>query len=284
MNSLGDAVQKTHDTLKNSGIPDARLEAELLITDLLKVPRHHLFAYQEQELTPQEKESLAGAVKRRLKREPLAYILGYKEFYDVPLVVGPAVMIPRPETELLVEHALAISRISIEDPHLVIAEPGTGCGGISINLALHLPSARIYATELSEDALKMAQLNIQKSKVTDRVTLLQGDLLKPVPEAIDLIVANLPYIRSDEIPNLSPEVQWEPRGALDGGPEGLDVISRMLNQALYKLNTGGGIILEIDPKQVEPLKELAMELFPGACIRTHKDLSHQERIFVIECR
>ena len=283
MTSLGDAVEQTHHTLKEGGIPDPRLEAELLLTNLLKVSRHQIFAFQEHELTPHQKNGLTKAVERRIKREPLAYIIGYKEFYEVSLAVGPGVMIPRPETELLVEHALATSRISIGDAQLVIAEPGTGSGCISINLALQL-SARVYATELSEDALKLAQMNIQQHKVGDRVTLLQGDLLEPVPEVIDIIVANLPYICSGEIPNLSPEIQWEPRTALDGGHDGLDVIRRMLHQAYAKLKTGGVIMLEIGPQQVEHLREFALDLFPGSSIRTYEDLSHQERLFVIECK
>ena len=282
MASLGDTVNKTRRTLEEAGIPDARLEAEVLVANLLQAPRHRIYAFQEQELTPQQEKALNTAMERRLKREPLAYILGHKEFYGIELVLRPGVLIPRPETEQLVEHALFTSLMHMEGSNLVIAEPGTGCGGIAINLAIHIPSARIYSTEISEEALKVAQFNIKQHNVADRVTLLQGDLLQPVPEAVNMIIANLPYVRSEDISTLSPEVQWEPREALDGGPDGLEVIRRMLHQAQDKLKPGGGIILEIDPRQAEPLSALALDLFPDASITMEEDLAHQERIFVIE--
>ena len=168
------------------------------------------------------------------------------------------------------------------ETELVIADPGTGCGGISINLAMHLPAARIFATELSPEALKVAEYNITAHNVADRVTLLQGDLLEPLPVEANIIVANLPYICSDEIPGLQPEIQWEPREALDGGPDGLDVIRRLLYQAQEKLKPGGVMILEIDPQQVQPLEELAQQLFPEASISTEQDLAHLDRIIVVD--
>ena len=173
-------------------------------------------------------------------------------------------MIPRPETELLVEQTLFMALMHMESGEMVIVEPGTGCGAISINLAIHLPMARIYATELYPGALKLAEYNIAAHNVADRITLLPGDLLEPVQEMADVIVANLPYISSDQISTLQPEIQWEPREALDGGADGLDVIRRLLYQAQHKLKQNGVMILEIDPHQVGPLDELASQLFPNA--------------------
>ena len=282
MVALGESVRHTQHTLQAAEIPDARLEAELLITNILQMPRHRIYAYQEQELTLQQGDVLAGLVDRRLKREPLAYILGHKEFYGLDLAVGPGVMIPRPETELLVEQTLFLSLMHMEATEIVIAEPGTGSGAICINLAIHLPMARIYSTELYPDALKVAEYNIRAHNVADRVTLLQGDLLDPVPEAADIIVANLPYVRSDEIPRLQPEIQWEPRQALDGGADGLDTIKRLLHQAQHKLKSTGVMILEIDSHQAPLLEGLARELFPSATTTTEQDLAHLDRIFVLD--
>ena len=282
MAALGDAVQQTHAALEAAGIPDARLEAELLLTNVLSVPRHRIYAFQEQELTPEETELLASLLERRLTREPLAYILGHKEMYGVDLAIGPGVMVPRPETELLVERCLFLGMVRMEEGDLVIAEPGTGSGGISINLAIHLPVARVYSTDLSTEALKIAEINVRMHNVQDRVTLLHGDLLDPVTEPADLVVANLPYIPSDRIATLQPEVQREPREALDGGPDGLDVIRRLLRQSRDKLKDTGVMVLEIDPEQVQPLTDEALAVFPGAAITVEKDLGGLDRMFVME--
>ena len=282
MATLGEVIRQTQDKLEVANIPDARLEAEVLLINILQVHRHRIYAYQEQELNAQQGQLLDRLVERRLKREPLAYILGRKEFYGLNLAVTPAVMIPRPETELLVEQTLFLALMQMGETELVIADPGTGCGGISINLAMHLPAARIFATELSPEALKVAEYNITAHNVADRVTLLQGDLLEPLPVEANIIVANLPYVCSDEIPGLQPEIQWEPREALDGGPDGLDVIRRLLYQAQEKLKPGGVMILEIDPQQVQPLEELAQQLFPEASISTEQDLAHLDRIIVVD--
>ena len=262
MSTLAEVIRRTNRTLEEIGIPDARLEAEVLLTDVLQIPRHRIYAFQEQDLTPDQEGRLAGLVGRRLQREPLAYILGHREFYGVDLLVGAGVMIPRPETEHLVEQTLILALMRMEAEELLIAEAGTGSGAISINLAIHLPMARIYATELHPDALKFASRNIERHNVADRVTLVQGDLLEPVQEAPDVIVANLPYIPSARIGTLQPEVQWEPREALDGGSDGLGVIRRLLNQAQGVVKSAGVIILEIDPEQVGPLEELAGTTIP----------------------
>ena len=279
---LGEVIRQAQHTLESAGIPDARLEAEVLLINILQMPRHRIYAYQEQELTSQQGEVLARLLERRLKREPLAYLLGRKEFYGIDLAIGPGVMIPRPETELLVEQTLFMALMHMEAGEIVIVEPGTGCGAISINLAIHLPMARIYATELYPGALKLAEYNVAAHNVADRITLLQGDLLEPVQEMADVIVANLPYVSSDQIATLQPEIQWEPREALDGGADGLDVIRRLLHQAQHKLKQSGVMILEIDPHQVGPLNELASQLFPNAVVTTEQDLSRHDRICIVD--
>ena len=281
MAAVGEAILQTQHTLEGVGIPDARLEAELLLAVVLGMARPLLFAYPEQQLTPQQEDQLARLLARRLKREPLAYILGHREFYGIDLAVGPGVIVPRPETELLVQQALLLAQDHTDQGRLVIGEPGTGCGALAIGLAVHMPMAKIYATDLSPEALEIAQANVNRVGVAETVTLLQGDLLEPLEEMVDVIVANLPYVPSGRIPDLQPEIHWEPKAALDGGPDGLDVIRRLLSQAQRKLKGGGAIILEIDPGQVGELERLAAELFPAASMAVTQDLAHQDRVFTL---
>ena len=281
MASLRRIIQQTHQTLESSGIPDPRLEAEVMVMNLMKMARQDIYANQEVEVGPQREQELAGTVERRLKREPLAYILGYREFYGINLVVTPSVLVPRPETESLVEHALFMALMGMEAAELVIVDVGTGCGAIAINLAIHLPHARIYAFDISDDALDVASYNIRAHNVADRVTLDKGDLLGPLPEPVDLIVANLPYIPTSRIATLQPEVQWEPRHALDGGPDGLDLVNRLLAQAPSKVKDQATVLLELDPEQVPAVVEAARRHFPEAAVSVEQDLGRNDRVFVI---
>ncbi len=281
MASLRQVIQQTHGQLEATGIADARLEAEVMVMNLLRMPRQDIFANQEMEIGSQQHQDLAELVERRLTREPLAYILGYREFYGINLLVTPSVLIPRPETETLVEHALFMALMGMETTELVIADVGTGCGAIAINLAIHLPSARIYATDVADEVLDVASYNIRAHKVSDRVTLDKGPLLEPLPEPVDLIVANLPYIPSDRISTLQPEVQREPREALDGGADGLDLIRGLIVQAPDKVKEHATILLELDPEQVPEVEELARQQFSEASTSVEQDLAHQDRVFVI---
>jgi release factor glutamine methyltransferase len=172
--------------------------------------------------------------------------------------------------------------MGMETSELVIADVGTGTGAIAINLAIHLPAARIYAIDYADPVLDVASYNIRAHNVADRVTLLKGDLLEPLPEPVDLIVANLPYVPTDRIPTLQPEIHWEPRQALDGGPQGLEHIKRLLGQASgEKLKKHGIILLELDPEQVAVVNELARQLFPEAETSVEKDLAQRDRMFII---
>ncbi|CAI8020459.1 Release factor glutamine methyltransferase [Geodia barretti] len=278
---LREAVQQTHRTLEASHIPDARLEAEVMLMNVMRLQRHDLFSQQETEVSPQQEEALAHILERRLQREPLAYILQYKEFYGVNLLVNTDVLIPRPETECMVEHALFMALMGMETPKLVIADVGTGTGAIAINLAMHLPAARIFAVDYADAVLDVAAYNIRAHNVGDRVTLGKGDLLEPIPEPVDLILANLPYVPSGRIPDLQPEIRWEPQQALDGGPDGLDLIRRLLQQAPSKLKEHGIVLLELDPEQVPAVQAMAEEIFPEAEMSVEKDLAQRDRIFVI---
>ena len=281
MASLRQVIQQTHRLLESSGIADPRLEAEVMVMNLMRMPRQDIFANQELEVGQQQQQDLDAFLERRLTREPLAYILGYREFYGINLLVNSSVLIPRPETETLVEHALFMALMGMETAELVIADVGTGCGAIAINLALHLPSARIYALDVADGVLDVASYNIRAHNVSDRVTLAKGDLLEPLTEPVDLIVANLPYIPSGRIATLQPEVQREPRKALDGGADGLDHMRGLLSQAAGKVKDGGTILLELDPDQVPAVEELAQQYFPAATTGVEKDLAQLDRVFAI---
>ncbi len=282
MASLRQVLQQTHRTLESYEIPDARLEAEVALMNVLRIPRQDIFSQQESEVTSQQEQALEEILVRRQKREPLAYILGYKEFYGINLLVNPNVLIPRPETEFLVEHTLFMALMGMESADLVIADIGTGTGAIAINLGIHLPSARVYAIDNFDPVLDVTSYNVRSHNVTDRVTLLKGNLLEPLPEPVDVIVANLPYVPSSRIATLQPEIQWEPKTALDGGGDGLDLITQLLNQAAGgKLKPHGVIILEIDPEQVEAVKKLATQLFPESELTVEKDLAQMDRMLVI---
>ena len=204
MPSLRQVVQGTHGILEGFLIPEARLEAEVMVLNIMRMLRQDLFSNQEMEVSPQQEQQLAEIIERRQRREPLAYILGYKEFYGINLLVNSDVLIPRPETESMVEHALFMALMGMETAELVIADVGTGTGAIAINLAIHLPAAHIFATDLSDQVLDVASYNVHAHNVADRITLLKGDLLEPLPQPVDLIVANMPYVPSQRIPTLQP--------------------------------------------------------------------------------
>ena len=276
-----EVIQQAHQTLEAAGIPDARLEAEVMVMSVMRMTRQNIFAQQETEVGSRLEQDLAVLLEQRLQRTPLAYILGYREFYGINVMVTPSVMVPRPETENMVEHTLFMALMGMETRELVIADVGTGSGAIAVNLAIHLPAAKIYAVDISEPALDVAAYNIRGHSVADRIRLGHGDLLDPVPEPVDVIVANLPYIPTDRIPTLQPEVQQEPVIALDGGPDGLDLVRRLLTQAPEKLKTPGIILMELDPEQFPAAEELARQHFPGAEISAEQDLTHRDRILVV---
>ena len=278
---LRTVIQDTHQKLESAGIPDARLEAEVMVMNVLRMPRQAIFAEQEREVSEQQQVALDELLKRRYTREPLAYILGQREFYGINVVLTPAVLIPRPESEGLVEHALFMAMMGMESTDLTIADVGTGSGAIAINLAIHLPMGRIFAVDISDSVLDVAAYNIRAHGVGDRVSLAIGDLLDAVPEPLDLIVANLPYIPTDRISTLQPEVQKEPVLALDGGADGLDLIRRLLAQAENKLKSHGIILLEMDPDQVPVVAELAVQHFPKGSTDVEQDLAGMDRILVI---
>ena len=259
------------ETLESHGIPESLLEAEVLLRHVLEYDRARFYASLPDEIDGKSLRRVEILADRRIAHEPLAYIIGRREFYGLDLTVSPAVLIPRQETESLVDAALEFARQRSDDG-ISIADIGTGSGAIAVALAVNLPAAQVYATDCSTSALAVADRNRHRHGVADRVCLLRGDLLFPLPQPVDLILSNPPYIATKLMSGLAPEVQMEPRVALDGGEEGLEVIRRLFEQAPSKLRAGGVLMVEISPEQLDAVCEMAKNLFPGAEITHHDDL------------
>ncbi len=269
--TLKKALSHARGILAEHDIEDAPLEAELLLRHALKIDRTQLYLDLDRELSPQPEEIFWQLVERRLGGEPTAYITGRREFYGLDFYVDPHTLIPRPESELLMETALKLDK---DHPLSTIADIGTGCGAIAISLALELPGVKIYATDISAAALEVASINCQKHGVADRVHLLQGDMLEPLPELVDLIIANLPYVRQAELAPTS----FEPLIALDGGADGTESIAKLCRQAQSKLSARGNLLLEIGQGQGVVVTTLLHGLFPNGEIEVVPDLGSIERM------
>ena len=266
------ALGQARTTLAEAGIEDASLEAELLLRHVLKADQVGLYLALPDVLDSKHHADFQRLVARRLKGEPTAYITGHREFFGIDFTVRPGVLIPRPETELLVEKAMELAR-RYESPAIV--DIGTGCGAIAISLALNLPAARVCATDISPEALAVARENCLKHGV--KVELVQGDLLEPLPGPWDIIVANLPYVRSAELGRL---IDFEPRLALDGGEDGLDVIEPLCRPAGETLKPDGCLLLEIGQGQSILVTELLRQAFPEAGVEAFSDLAGIERVVI----
>jgi len=277
---LREALQSVTQTLRRAGIADASVEAGLLLGHILGMSKTQLYIEPERSLTSVEIKHLRRLVQRRLDHEPAAYILGNCEFYGIDFCIDCHTFIPRPETELLVEKAVELARrIPYPEKRITIADVGTGCGAIAISLALALPQAKIYATDISASALQVAEMNCRRHAVSSQVELLQGNLLEPLSQPVDMIVANLPYIKSCEFKDLSPEVRnFEPTTALAGGEDGLGKIQQILEQMPGKLNYGGCFLLEIGQGQGRMVTSLIKSYFPQASIELISDLGGIERV------
>lgn len=260
-----------------------RLDAELLLAHALAWPRARLLAERDHPPTAGEAAAFAGMLERRAQGEPVAYLVGHKAFYGLDLIVTPATLVPRPETELLVELAIAAARRIAEAAGaapLRIADIGTGTGAIALALAAHLPGAMVYATDLSAAALAVARRNIERHGLEGRVVALHGDLLAPLPEPVDLLVSNPPYTILAEVePNVRAH---EPHLALDGGPDGAAVYRRLCAGAPAALRPGGAVLLEIGAWQGELVAGLLRAQLPGAAVSVHQDLARHDRVVVAE--
>jgi release factor glutamine methyltransferase len=256
----------------------AGLDAQVLAAHILQRPRAFLAAHPEQVIS----DAQAGAFEQALRRieagEPLPYVVGHWEFFGLDLIVTPSVLIPRPETELLVETAL---RWMKQHRRYTVLDVGTGSGCIAIALAAHQPLAQVTALDISEAALQVAQANIQRHGLSERIRLMQADLLPPGPEQFDLVCANLPYIPSPTLETL-PVLRYEPRLALDGGADGLDAVRRLLAAGASRLHPHAVLLLEIEAGQGEAALSLAGAVYPAAQVHLLPDLAGHDRLLVIQ--
>jgi release factor glutamine methyltransferase len=250
---LLEVLRGTERYLADRGVENARLNAEHLLAHALGLKRMELYLQFDRPLTESERAPLRDLVKRRGAREPLQHVLGTAEFHGRTFACDKRALVPRPETEQLVELALEVAK---EKTAASILDIGTGSGVIALTIALELPSATLHATDLSPDALALAAENAARHALTDRIVFHQVDLLPPDDARFDLIIANLPYIPAGEIASLSPEVRHDPASALDGGADGLDLIRRLIDTAPDRLAPGGALLLEIGLGQADAVNAL----------------------------
>lgn len=277
--TVGRAVNAATQRLEEAGISTARLDAQVILAHVLGVSRSWLFAHYERVLEANQAELYTEHIARRVRREPVAYIVGHKEFYGIDLKVDPRVLIPRPETEMLVDAVLDLAAQCAPET-LRVADVGTGSGAIALAAAVNAPNARIYAIDLSDDALAVAHANVRRYDTRNQVTLVQGDLLAPLRECVHVIVANLPYVKSEDYHTLEADVRvYEPQLALESGEQGLDAITRLLPQVPDHLEQGGVTILEIGYDQGKDVQQLVHDLLPQAkYVELHRDYQGRDRM------
>jgi release factor glutamine methyltransferase len=255
------------------------LEAQLLLGHVLQQSRTWVVSHPEFELQPEQLEALAPLLERLVQREPLPYLLEKAEFYGLTFIVGPSVLIPRPETELLVQ--TAVRWLQAQPGRHRVVDVGTGSGVIAVALAVRCPDIHILAVDISREALKIARQNIDAHGVSDRVRLVQSNLLTGAADRFDLVCANLPYIPTGKLPDLDVS-RYEPRLALDGGKDGLRWIERLLADLPGKLRPAGLVLLEIEAEQGESSLALARKYFPEANSSVLEDWAAQPRLLVVE--
>ena len=280
---LDGALAQATTRLANEGVESPQLDAELLLAYVLGVNRAAILARPEQRLTPKQLTRYRDLVARRGDREPLAYIVGHREFFGLDFRSGP----PRPDPPPR-DRASGRARAGHRPPHgasrpLRIADVGAGSGAIAVALAVHLPGATVYALDHSADALEVVAENARRHHVAARVHCLHSDLLSALPGPVDLITANLPYVTTGEWRELVPEIRdHEPRSALDGGRDGLALIGRLLATAGPYLRPAGAILLEIGAGQGVAATTLARECLPQARVQLVQDYAGLDRLVVVE--
>jgi release factor glutamine methyltransferase len=274
-----EAIQKSTDFLAKRGVESPRLQTELLLAHLLKMPRMKLYLNFDRALSDAETDGLRELVKRRGQREPLQHITGSVSFCGFEIAVNRSALVPRPETEILAD--LGWNYLTpINSPTALDLGTGTGC--IAIALAAKSPNAKITAADISPDALALAKENATKNNVTERITFFRGDGFAALPNdtQFDLIISNPPYIPTAEIETLQSEVRdFDPRGALDGGADGLDFYRMLASQAKSFLKPGGKIMLEFGDGQAPAIRKI-FENEKWIVEAVKDDYSHRARILI----
>ena len=260
--------------LQKHSSDSSRLDAELLLAQALGVRRLDLYLQFDRPLSDDELARYRGLIKRRAHGDPVAYLVGHKQFMALDFEVTPAVLVPNPDTEVLVQRAVALAKQSAET--MRVADVGTGSGCIAIAVAHYAPNVEVWASDVSTDALEVAKRNVAKHELVDRAHLACGDLLDPLPGRFDLICANLPYLA--EGVERPPEVLAQPHHALFAPGAGADLVRRLLRQAPAHLAQGGGVLLELDESILEAIEE---ELSLFGSHRVHRDLQGQVRVLEV---
>lgn len=276
--TIAAALQSAADRLRPcSDTPE--LDAQVLLANILGKPRSWLAAHPEARLDREPAAALEAGLQRLEGGEPLPYVLGEWEFFGLAFAVTPDVLIPRPETELLVERALAWLRD--REQRTQVLDVGAGSGCIAISLAVNAPKIQVTAADISSAALAVARRNAQTHGVADRIAFVEADLFPESPPSFSLVLANLPYIPTSTLRGL-PLFGREPTLALDGGADGLALIRRLLAQAPARLAPGGAMLIEIEASQGSAALAMAREKFPGAALRLHPDLAGRDRLLEIQ--
>jgi release factor glutamine methyltransferase len=265
--SLALAISSGAERLRAAGFDTPRLDAEILLRHVLKIDRARLFTRLREPLAPADRAQFDALIDRRLNGAPVAYLTGEREFMGLPFQIGPGALVPRPETELLVERALSWLN---GRPGARVLDVGTGSGAIAVSIAKLCPNARVIATDLSADALVWAARNAEALDAA--VEFARCDLASCIGGPVDLLLANLPYLRPDQFSG-NPELHAEPEIALVSGPVGLNAIRRLIADAPRFMAANGAIGLEIDPSQTSAANAIVQTCFPQAIITTHADLA-----------
>lgn len=283
--TLIEVLRLSTDYLAQHGSTSPRLDAELLLAHALEVRRLDLYLLHDRPLREAELGAARELIRRRASGEPVAYITGVREFYNRAFAVTPAVLIPRPETETLVEVAMRRVRELSDGGEPAVADLGTGSGCIAVTLAAEIAGLRVTAIDTSSAALDVARSNAVTFAVDQRVMFIEGDWARPLTESFDLVVSNPPYVTTEELAVTARDVRdFEPLLALDGGSDGLDAYRSVVASLAGRVRPGATLLLEIDPRRAALVADVVRSAFAGARISFHEDLTRRDRVLEARLR